>query len=113
MTQTAQQTRPDLINHCVSLITISAARSFEDFPGGKALMRDTGSRICTRGMNVNFNQFAHSQHERTRVFDSPLYIRNREVSVGGPVIRENIYADGHRQFVVTPVNGKDSVNLNA
>ena len=76
-------------------------------------MRGTGRRIRAGRVNVNFHRFADPQHECARVLHTPFHIGNREVSVGGPVIRENIYADGHRQFVVTPVNGKDSVNLNA
>ena len=53
-------------------------------------MRAAGRRICSGGMNVNFNRFADPQHERARVLDPPLHIRNCEVSVGGPVIRETL-----------------------
>lgn len=75
-------------------------------------MRTTGRRISARRVNVNFNRFADPKHERAWVLDTPLHIRNREVSVGGPVIREYLDLYWHRQFVVSAVNGKNSVHLN-
>src|SRR5579864_7780477 len=68
-------------------------------------------RLRAGSVNVNLHGLAYAQEKRAWILYAPLHIGNSEVSVGDPMVRENLQANGHREFVVGAMDGKNSMDL--
>jgi len=66
---------------------------------------------CARGVCGDLDRFADAQEECTGILDSPLYIRDGEMSFGDPVIGEHLHANGHGEFVIGAMQEKNPVDL--
>ena len=64
-------------------------------------------RLYAGSVDIYFDRFTDAQEKGTWIFNSPLHVRNVEVSISSPMVREYLHTNRHGEFVFCAIEVPD------